>query len=645
MGETVEEKEWTLMFYFASDNPLAPGIVSQLKSIKNAGFHPDANVIAHFDPQTEGTPTHIFDVNLIYKLENKLEYPPNGKPDIGFASNDPVVRNLMEDKLWFEDQTDRGGEQIKKRISETIAKGLDYNPPEPPDFRSVVEPAKQGYSEPKEAGNGEQEKADDHDKKIRNRGPEIDPEKALRGFLKFCREKYRARHYMLFIIGHGVVVGNDVFLFDEHVSDKHSLKLKEFGKIIDDFKGDLDKDTLNNPEKKAQFELISLHSCSMSGVEVAYELQGKANYLLASQGPAFVGSWPYRQILIRIFNDLDNGRLSDKEIRKTIALIFYCCLNNSTDFMLAGYSFDLCLCDLNKVPALTDSIRKLSGKLVEGLKSHLLRNYILAAHLKAQSFWQESYTDLYDFCFCLNKRCADFKSDVAKLVEAGIPGEGATNAEAEEAVTIERRLGFLLKLVMNTDAGELIAAMTAIQTAAGEVMKALTKETDGGTENIIIRSEFAGPAYQYSHGLSVFFPWAAPSGEGGFMKEYACYEFSKKTDWHKFLDEYFRITMRDTRKDEPDASVKHVRVPNKERDDEEELREDMVSLLYNSEGALSLDSELANGEKTRPRDPTGDDCTCPTIKNYPRDTRARSKRGKEAKPELLPTGQIFFTGM
>ena len=36
----MSKKEWTLMFYFASDNPLAAGIVSQLKSIKQAGFHP-----------------------------------------------------------------------------------------------------------------------------------------------------------------------------------------------------------------------------------------------------------------------------------------------------------------------------------------------------------------------------------------------------------------------------------------------------------------------------------------------------------------------------------------------------------------------------------------------------------------------------
>jgi len=43
-------REWTVMFYFASDNPLAPAIVSQLKAIKNAGYHPDINVVAQFDP-------------------------------------------------------------------------------------------------------------------------------------------------------------------------------------------------------------------------------------------------------------------------------------------------------------------------------------------------------------------------------------------------------------------------------------------------------------------------------------------------------------------------------------------------------------------------------------------------------------------
>ena len=84
-----EPKEWTLMFYFATDNPLAISAVSQLKAIKDAGFHPDANVVAQFDPYTEGTPTHVFDVNLI----NKLKSPR--RANIGFASDDPIVRSIL----------------------------------------------------------------------------------------------------------------------------------------------------------------------------------------------------------------------------------------------------------------------------------------------------------------------------------------------------------------------------------------------------------------------------------------------------------------------------------------------------------------------------------------------------------------------
>src|SRR2546423_10318896 len=103
-----DPKEWTLMFYFASDNPLAPGIVSQLKAIKNAGYHHQANVVAYFDPPTPGTPTHIFDVNAIYKLTD----PDQPAVDIGFGANDPFIRNLMQDKLWGEDEKDRDGQTI-----------------------------------------------------------------------------------------------------------------------------------------------------------------------------------------------------------------------------------------------------------------------------------------------------------------------------------------------------------------------------------------------------------------------------------------------------------------------------------------------------------------------------------------------------
>lgn len=112
-------KEWTLVFYFASDNPLAPGIVSQLKALKQAGFHPEASVIAHFDPDEENTPVHIFDVNLINKLR------AGGKYKIGFSPNPPSVRNLVGDKPWGRQKKEIIREALREELGD---KSISYDP-------------------------------------------------------------------------------------------------------------------------------------------------------------------------------------------------------------------------------------------------------------------------------------------------------------------------------------------------------------------------------------------------------------------------------------------------------------------------------------------------------------------------------------
>ena len=78
---------------------------------------------------------------------------------------------------------------------------------------------------------------------------------------------------MLFIIGHGVVVGNDIFLFDAHAEEQHSITLAQMGDALLKFKGSIGAES--------SFDLVSFNSCSVSSVEVAYELKGIADYLLA----------------------------------------------------------------------------------------------------------------------------------------------------------------------------------------------------------------------------------------------------------------------------------------------------------------------------------------------------------------------------
>jgi len=719
------------MFYLASDNPLAPSIVSQLKALKAAGFHADANVIARFDPYTRNTPSHVFEVNLVEKIKGTLKGEPS---NVGFTANDPFVRNLVLDKIWDDD--DEVGDSVRESITKQLEKRRNGSAAPMPTLPRL----------PKG--------------KFKDSQP---PRQSLHEFLTFCAENYPARRYMLFILGHGVAVGNDIFLFDSDTDDRsdeaqaadageearegnnnrpvseaerrkrkeaqrsrNALTLTQLGEVLSTF-----RETIKKRDESSEFELVGFHSCSMSGMEVAYELKGTANYMLASQGPAFVGSWPYRHMLLRVFNDLNaplmlgdledgrllaglksgngplakhlhnqlkpetkelldahdetlpptlklkrgvvrdlrsalNGRdlpgheefvqvaarggraaattttrhanrallesafgglaaekpvMSDRDVRDMLTKLYYYVLYNSYDFQLAGYSFDLCLCDLRKVEKIQKPLDDLARALIAGLKGGvglapdaepLARELILLAHWDAQSFWKENYTDLYDFCFRLRRRREYI---FPKLKESS-------------------------------------GIRDAIRDACKEMMKVLEKGTGSEDDDrFIVRAEFAGPEYQYSHGLSIYFPWSMPT-DGFFSEKYVHYklvqkketvtdkrsvtdkepEAEKETAWGDFLKAYFEKTQRETSQQEEKSSRAYARedANGSARAEASHTDSDVLRLLERiSESMFNSAEQLAKGgDDSRTDDPLpisgkgGDDdragdCGCASIKNYP----------------------------
>ena len=594
----METKEWTLMFYFASDNPLVISIVSQLKALKAAGFHQDVNVVAQFDPYAEGTPTHIFDVNLI----NKLKFP--GKSKIGFDKEDSFVRNLIEDKLWG-NEFDRKKDRIRDVLDRVMSKnhGEHYVAP------NLDELPKNGTT------SHLAEKAAEPLAVSQNGGPhdttseasdEPSPCESLQSFLDLCQSQYPAKHYMLFIVGHGVVVGNDIFLYDEHAKE-HSITLKQMGDVLSEFKGKLDK-------QGAAFELISFNSCSVSSLEVAYQLQGTANYLLASQGATFVGSWPYREILIRIFKEVDRN-LND--IRELIGDIFYYCIHNSADFLLAGYSYQLTLCDLWRVSDLNDALSNLSTAMIEALspqdekKNDAASTYvILYSHWKAQSFFDEMYIDIYDFCSSIVDRCE-------RIEEGGGEVKAPLSTIRDECVKV-------MEIVAKPDLPN------------GKSVGKISKKP-----KVVTAAEFVGPAYQYSHGLSVYFPWSRPSDGSRIMQQYKTYRIyndfaPERASWFDFLDAYFTATQRKAKSVEVGFLKNRLEksglvVDTPVQTEEQKLQEDIANLVYSGEGPLG-GFALA---KSDPWDKMGNDCKCPSVKNYPRDTRSK-ETGRRRTAQAMP---------
>jgi hypothetical protein len=495
-----EKAKWTLMFFFASDNNLSASMFYQLKSIKTAGFQVNTNVVAHFDPHERGVPSMIFEIN-------RMEKKGKQKSQIGDCGNS-TIRDLAGDQV--EPEIIVGKRKCKPKI--------------------------------------------DTDN--------LQAEEALTHFLDYSRRNYPAEQYMLFLVGHGMIVGRDAFLPDENPNS--GISLVELGRILRNFSEELSEDG-------ESLEFVGMHSCSMSAVEVAYQLKGTAKYMMASEGLSFVGAWPYRQMLQKIFWTIEktDKKLGEDKLGDLVKSIHELCLHNGADFIFVGYSSDLSLISLKpqRVEALNGPIEELTNALKAGLKTTRGRELIVLAHWKSQSYFQEVYTDLYDFC--------------ERLVES----------------------------ISKRKPNQALAAMKA---ACNKVIAVLKPETEGQPEGPIVHSDFAGPDCQFSNGLSIYFPWARPVEDASehVIKNYRNYDFVTElsgASWLQFLNAYFRTTTR------------NPRVVKLETDEEKETWKFAAAAykpLACHAGPTAIPAALTG--KDSPAD-AGGDFSYSVIKNYKRD--------------------------
>ena len=117
----------------------------------------------------------------------------------------------------------------------------------------------------------------------------------------------------------------------------------------------------------------------MSSIEVVYQLQGLADYMLATQGTALINAWAYRQMLKKLLNQVKvvkepkpgSGRAAAANVDydELINKLYLLCLHNFTDFMNAGYSCDLVLCNLD--PARLTPLKRTFYGIVSVLKEEL----------------------------------------------------------------------------------------------------------------------------------------------------------------------------------------------------------------------------------------------------------------------------------
>jgi hypothetical protein len=247
-------------------------------------------------------------------------------------------------------------------------------------------------------------------------------------------------------------------------------------------------------------DVIGMDNCLMSMGEICYELKGVAKVIVGCESYSPASGWPYRPILERMREDFatpkkERGRSPSISVAKSIVEEY---VSYYSTYWMAGLSVTQSAIDLTKVEKLKKVVDKLAIALESELKKEQKRNKdkrrkkkcsfqdsLLLAHWEAQSYNGESFVDLFDFCHCL-----------------------------------ENRVG------------------------SGPIAKKCREVKRFVSSEFVLKSCYSGAVYQYSYGISLYFPWAQVASSYDnldFVRD------SGGTGWSSFLHTYTSLTRREPR--------------------------------------------------------------------------------------------------
>src|SRR6266446_5350361 len=221
----------------------------------------------------------------------------------------------------------------------------------------------------------------------------------LTEFNDYACKKSRTDHYCLVLWGHGIEL-----LLDEERrfgdSEKPVRRYLSIGNLTEALQKTklLNKQVEGKPE--AHLDIIGFDACSMSMVEVASELRGCADFMVASQEDVPDASFPYETILLELrkYNIGDNVEEVCKKIPELYSVAFrdYVATPNT-----GVKGITLSSLDLGKIHGITELLKNLAHALLAASSDESLRKKVLSARKNAQDYVFGLLVDLYDFCTCL----------------------------------------------------------------------------------------------------------------------------------------------------------------------------------------------------------------------------------------------------
>lgn len=224
------------------------------------------------------------------------------------------------------------------------------------------------------------------------------------------------------------------------------------------------------------FALLGFDSCVFSSLEISSQFVGVAKTIVASEGTVPSAGWNYAQILL--------GKISDAAAEpKDVAISFVDeFIKKQSEFALADLSVDMAAWNVDAIPALQEKFKDWASALfacfetVGSVEYGQMRRVLTYAHWQCQAYLLDQQVDLADLCQLLIAEIDLLKHELCM---------------------------------------ESFGKLEVVRVASDAVITAI--------RGVIMLSGFSGRDYQYSNGVSIFFPWS--------WEAYAC----AARDYHKLL--------------------------------------------------------------------------------------------------------------
>ena len=384
----------------------------------------------------------------------------------------------------------------------------------------------------------------------------------------------RAQKYALIFSGHSLGF-QDIGLFKDETSGK-SMKMT-------DFYGVLERATWNKEELESfadevgdegevreittkvllgqPLDILGFDSCVMGMLEVGYQFGTSTKTIIASEGSVPSAGWTYAKILGCLAGE--NNR-NGEDVDRTVASKFVKEFIRSQDsYTVGGASVDMAAWDMSKFDDLATAFNKLAEVLIECFDDEESRIYrqmervILQVHWKCQSYMYDQNVDLGDFCELLDQECG--------------------------------------RVIEELGDGDDLKQLKKVQKTCRKVQDEL--------KEAVILSGFSGGGYQYSNGVSVFFPWSRQAYqvskknyEGLWFSKYA--KEKKKLSWQAFLKKYlYEVTLRKCElTDEEVPAGARYRYQSGVKYDE---RWDTEAMSFAAAAGVAGDTKIAGQEGTK----------------------------------------------